>query len=426
MTEELLHFIWKYRVFEPANLSCADGALLEVIDPGLHNTDAGPDFFNAKIKIGQTMWAGNVEIHKKASDWFAHNHHRDKSYNNVILHIVLDNDVVVHTENNRQVPVCQLAASPQLVVKYNRLLEDQKWLKCADGIHAVSPIDMANWLERCAVSKLELRTLKIQGLLESYKGDWDQVFFVVLARSFGFGTNADPFEMMARQTPVKILLQHADNKMMVEALLLGQSGLLGNAGTDPYHQKLVREYAFLSAKHGLKPVEGHLFKFLRLRPGNFPTVRLAQMADFICRSVGLWDSFLKANNLPQVIGLLKCAPSDYWKSHYLLGEPSVDDASKDMGLGSIRLVIINAVVPFVFAYGFLRGNETLQQKAMEWLEKLPPEKNAITDQWCVEGEIVPRNAFESQALVHLHNHYCQTKKCLQCRIGHAFLSKNAI
>jgi hypothetical protein len=423
MTEELLHFIWKYRVFEPINLKCADGTPIEVLDPGIHNTDAGPDFFNAKIKIGTTLWAGNVEMHLKASDWTAHHHHTDKNYNNVILHVVVVNDLAVHTENNRQVPVCKLDASPNLLTKYRQLHNESNGLRCINGITNVNPLELANWIERCAVSKLEIRTQKIAELLNRFNGDWDQVFFVMLARSFGFGTNAEPFEQMARQTPIKAILHQCDNPLQVEAILLGQSGQLGNSPKDDYHASLIREYHFLRAKYDLKPVDGHLFKYLRLRPGNFPTIRLAQLASFIVCSKGLWDAFFKCENLLSVASLLKCPISSYWTNHYVFGEKQANQLTKTIGNGSVHLITINAIAPFVFAYGTLRSNEVLKQKAMTWLEELPPEKNKIVENWAALAAIKPANAFESQALIHLHNYFCEQKKCLQCKIGHTYLAK---
>jgi hypothetical protein len=424
MTEELLHFIWKYRVFEPIDLKCADGTPIEVLDPGIHNTDAGPDFFNAKIKIGETLWAGNVEMHLKSSDWLAHHHHTDKNYNNVILHVVIENDLPAHTQSNRQVPVCEIATSPLLLKKYHRLYSEQKWLVCQDGISAVSNIEWANWLERCAIAKLELRTQKIEELLTAFNGDWDQTFFVMLARSFGFGTNAEPFEMMARQTPIKAILHHGDDLKQIEAILLGQSGLLGDVPKDAYHAQLLREYTFLKAKYNLSAVDAHLFKFLRLRPGNFPTIRMAQLAAFIAQSQGMWDIFLKCGEHSSVEKQLKTAPSSYWDTHYLLGEEHQQPSRKSIGAESVRLITINAIVPFVFAYGALRANETLKQKALGWLEELPPEKNKTIEKWANYAGIHPQNAFESQALIYLRKQLCEQKKCLQCRIGHAYLAKS--
>jgi hypothetical protein len=273
------------------------------------------------------------------------------------------------------------------------------------------------------ISKLEERSAKIQALLSEFNGDWDQVFFVVLARSFGFGTNAQPFEMMARQTPFKVLMRHADSMVQLEALLLGQAGFLADNAKDDYHAQLVKEYRFLSEKYNLKPVEGHLFKFLRLRPVNFPTIRLCQLAAFVHKSQGLLGKLLLPDDPDGLMWLMQSKPSNYWNTHYLLGEQAADEVSKSMGVASRRLVTVNAIVPYMFAYAVHRGNEDMQNKALRWLEQLPPESNHITKGWQAHAGITPANAFDAQALVFLRNHYCIPKKCLQCKIGLLYLAK---
>lgn len=425
MNEELLHFIWKYRLFEPANLKTDGGLPVEVIHPGTHNTDAGPDFFNAKIKIGDTLWAGNVEMHLKASDWNVHGHHQNGAYNNVILHVVAHNDEPVATHNGQAVPATVLEVPARLLEKYRALIGNEKWLMCQDVIGAVNPLELAGWLERCLVSRLEERAAKIESLLAQFNDDWDQVFFVLLARSFGFGVNSEPFELMARQTPFKALMHHADSPVQIEAILLGQAGLLQNAPLDDYHKQLQREYRFLATKFGLSPVDGHLFKFLRLRPMNFPTVRLVQLAAFVNRTQGLWGELLKTESLKNALQMLSAEPSDYWQTHYLLGEVS-EQRHKTIGLASRQLVVANAVVPFMFAYGAHRGSDDLKNRAMEWLEALPAEKNNVVERWGEFGGIMPANAFEAQALMFLHRNFCEPKKCLHCRIGLTYLAKKEL
>ncbi|MFT3737858.1 MAG: DUF2851 family protein [Breznakibacter sp.] len=425
INEELLHFVWKYRLFDPSTLITSDGQAVEVIHPGTHNHDAGPDFFNAKMKIGETLWAGNVEMHVKASDWNRHGHHQNGAYNNVVLHVVRENDVPVTTQNRRIVPAMVLEVSPKLLEKYKELVASEKWLVCQDVIGQVNPLEISGWLECCMVSRMEERSLKIGALLAEFNGDWDQVFFILLARSYGFGTNSEPFELMGRQTPFKVLMHHADSPTQVEAVLLGQAGLLNSLPQDDYQKQLQREYRFLSNKFGLNPIEGHLWKFLRLRPMNFPTVRLAQLAAFVIRSRGTWDNIIKQENHQRVMAELAAPLSGYWESHYLLGEAS-EMRPKTIGPASRQLILVNAIVPFLFAYGAHRGNENMKSRALEWLEALPAEKNRVLENWKVYGGFSPANAFEAQALIYLHRHFCTHKKCLHCRIGLTYLAKKEL
>jgi hypothetical protein len=424
MTEELLHFIWKYRFINSSDLKTTDGDLIEIIHPGTHNTDAGPDFFNAKVKIGDTLWAGNVEMHLKASDWAHHRHHLDAAYNNVILHVVLNDDVDVFTEKGIKVPMMKLEVIESLQHKYIELLLSEKWLVCQDALSQLNNIDWHGWLDRCLISRFEERTAKILSLLDQFNGDWEQVFFIVIARSFGFGTNSQPFEMMARQTPVRALLHHADNLLQVEAILFGQAGFIGQEPQNEYQTLLAREYGYLASKFNLKPIPVHLWKFLRLRPVNFPTIRIAQLAAFINQNGGAFESLINQHDIHAVIDLLDLQASTYWNTHYQLFEDESENHPKALGVSSRQLILINAIIPMMYAYGQHRSNDDLMAKAFDWLSKLPPEKNHIVDGWQLNGGIEAVNAYESQSLVHLRTAFCEQKKCLQCRIGLLHLKKS--
>lgn len=422
MTEELLHFLWKHRMVNSSDLKTCDGEPIEIIHPGTHNTDAGPDFFNAKVKIGSTLWAGNVEIHLRSSDWRLHHHHLNQAYNNVILHVVNQHDEEVFTQNRVVVPVMKMQTSQALSQNYQSLLDGEEWLGCKDAISQISEIELTNWLERCLISRFEERTFRIDQLLTEFENDWEQVFFLMLARSFGFGTNAQPFEMLARQTPVWSLLHHADNQLQIEAILLGQAGFISKNPLCEYEEKLGREYQFLSQKFNLKPVASHLWKFLRLRPVNFPTIRLAQLSAFIFKIKGQFETMFEVKSVDTLLQLLDVTASDYWSRHFQLYEEEGEEQVKHLGVLSRHLIIINAIVPTMYAYAARRGNDEMQAKAFDWLTSLPAENNHIINNWREYG-LKADNAFDSQALIHLRQSFCEPKKCLQCRIGFYYLNK---
>jgi len=422
MTEELLHFLWKHRMVNSSDLKTTDGELIEIIHPGTHNTDAGPDFFNAKVKIGNTLWAGNVEIHLRSSDWRLHHHHLNQAYNNVILHVVSHHDEEVLTQNRVKVPVMTMLTSQLLRQQYQTLMDHEEWLGCKDSIGLMSELELTNWLERCLISRFEERSSRIDELLHEFENDWEQVFFLMLARSFGFGTNAQPFEMLARQTPVRALLHHADSQLQIEAILLGQAGFISQNPQCEYEEKLAREYQFLATKFNLKPIATHLWKFLRLRPVNFPTVRLAQLAAFIYKIKGQFESLFEVKSVDALLQLLDVKASDYWSRHFQLFEEEGDEQVKHLGVSSRHLIIINAIVPTMYAYAARRGNEEMQAKAFDWLTALPAENNHIIQHWREYG-LKADNAFDSQALLHLRKAFCEPKKCLQCRIGYYYLSR---
>lgn len=422
ITEEFLQFLWQYKLYSPLNLMTADGESVEIIHPGSCNHHAGPDFFNAKIKIGSTLWAGNVEIHHKASEWNSHMHHANPAYNNVILHVVIDNDCQIFTENGRQVPVLVMQIHHQLKGRYFELMQNQHWLSCSGNQLPLSGVEQLGWLEALLVGRLQERCEKIDQLHVLFNRDWDQVFFVMLSRAFGFGINNDAFEAMARLTPVKRLLQHADNLFQLEALLFGQAGLLEHPVDDAYHQQLATEYRFLQEKYALVPIESFRWKFLRLRPKNFPTIRLAQLAMFIHRHPELTGAISGLQTSESLKSCVDISASDHWLTRFVFGKMEAS-SSKHMGIASQNLLLINAILPFLFAYGRHRDDQILQDKALELMASLPPERNHITREWEIQGGIVADNAARSQALVYQYNQYCVPRKCLQCKIGLNYLQK---
>ncbi len=418
MKESILHYIWQFRLFPVQDLKTTDGQTVEIIDPGKPNTDAGPDFFNAKIKIDNTLWAGNIEIHSLSSDWVRHHHTTDKAYDNVILHVVNKADANVFRTNGDSVAQLELAVPDHIRINYDELLREKKWIPCADKIHQVPLFLVNDWKNSLLVERLEQKTEMIETLLSQSNNHWEEAFYVSMARSFGFGTNSEAFERLARSLPMSILAKHKDNIFQLEAMLFGQAGLLENTVNDEYQLNLQKEYRFLQSKYQLKPIESSEWKLLRLRPDNFPHVRLSQFAALIHRSTKLFSKIIESDNLQVMRGLFICEVSDYWKKHFLFGKES-SVSGKRLGSKSIDILLINTVVPFLFAY-FKKKNSD-NDIALKLLELIPAEKNVIIRKWMELG-IGAFSAFDSQALLQLKKKYCDEKKCLRCRIGHKVLS----
>ncbi len=421
MTEDFLHYIWKHKLYRRNNFYTHSGESLEIIHPGIHNSDSGPDFFNAKIKIDGTLWAGNVEIHLRASDWNRHNHHKDKAYNNVILHVVFDNDVSCFNSNKQEIPAYEISVEPHMIKAYQGLQSNQSWIPCSNLLKEISQFELKNWLDRMMIEKLEKKSDDIQKLLTQYRNDWEEVFYIMLVRNFGFGLNGDVFEQLARQTPWRIIKKNSHDINRLEAIFLGQGGFLSDLlPEDDYIKMLQREYSMLSKLYGLKAVPLHNWKFLRLRPSNFPTIRLVQLAAIFKAGKMNFSKVIEARNPKELKALFNQAVSKYWHKHYRPGAES-PFSKKSIGDSSKELLIINTFVPFVFIYGKNRGNEQLCDLSFNWLKGLKPEKNSIINNFMKAG-IEVNNSAHSQALVHLYQNYCRLKKCLHCRIGHLLIA----
>ena len=422
--EEFLQFIWKFGLFDKENLYTIDGRKVEVISLGTHNSDAGPDFLNAKLKVGDTIWAGNVEVHKQSSDWDKHKHSLDKAYNNVILHVVGRYDTLTMLENRVFVPIVELAYPSALKQRYVELLASKPRIACRPFISTIEAFPLKNFLSRVLVERLEMKSERLTAILGQTHNDWTEVFYRTLFRSFGFSVNAIPFELLAQQTPLPVIAKHRSSLAQLEALLFGQAGFLDAEPVDAYQNALKAEYAFLQNKFAVKPIEKHLWKFLRLRPSNFPTIRLAQLAYLLHHSSHLIDSVLSLKNINDYFNLFNIKTSEYWETHYSFGEESKQKV-KQLGRQSVERIISNAIVPFVFTYGKLRGNEELQEKALTLLESLTPENNTIIEEWTAAG-IKAENAFFSQALLQLKQSYCDKQRCLLCFIGSRMFIEKAI
>lgn len=420
MKESLLHFVWQYRLFSTINLTTSDGEELEVIDVGILNRDEGPDFFNAKIKIGGTVWAGNVEIHVKASDWNKHQHKDNPQYDSIILHVVEQNDADIYRTNTEKIPCLTLNIPQRIKEQYKELIENKKWIPCADKLKQVPSIVVNSWKNALLIERLQLKTAALKSLLVATETHWEEVFYISLARSMGFSVNSQAFEMLAKSLPLAVLAHHKNDLFQVEALLFGQSGLLPEHSDEEYVLRLKTEYVHLKSKYNLNALNGQVWKFLRLRPDNFPTIRIAQFAAIIHYSNKLFSKVVDNPNSDFIRKVLSVVPSEYWYTHYLFGESS---ASKQKKIGDLSLngLIINTVVPLLFLYGTHTGNDTLKNKSLEVLETLPAEKNSIIAGWQNAGMLI-ESAYDSQAYIHLKRNYCELKKCMQCRIGHKILT----
>ncbi len=425
MTEDFLHYIWKFRLFDMTDLKTDEGESLQVVKTGDHNAHAGADFFNSKVKIGTTLWAGNVEIHLQTDDWNKHHHQHDKAYNNVILHVVYDSDESVIMVDKRLVPVLELKGKIKRKIwdNYEELIGNKDWIPCEQQIKSVDRFTIDNWLERILIERLERKTGELLLALNQNNNNWEETFYRTLAKNFGYKINALPFELLAKSIPNIILAKHKDNIEQIEALLFGQAGMLNDdTMDDDYYKSLKKEYEFLKHKHSLTPLDESLWKFMRLRPISFPSIRIAQFAQLIHHSSHLFSKILEVRSTRELSKLFKVSTSDYWREHYVFGKPSVTK-SKPLGRDFIDTIIINTVVPFLFVYGKKKGLPKQTDKAFRFLEELMPEKNSILTKWNEIG-VDATNSYQSQALLELKNEYCVRKKCLTCGIGNKILNRH--
>jgi hypothetical protein len=422
--EDLLHYIWKFRLYQVPDLKSTSGESLEVISPGQHNIHAGPDFSNAKIRIGDTLWAGNVEIHIRSSDWYRHQHQLDKAYDNVILHVVAYHDQIIFRTDETEITVLEIdKLIPQAVLKnYDELMAGLNWIPCENKIKYVNANYINTSLTRVLIERLEEKYEQIDKLLNEVKGSWDDAFYITLARNFGFKINSLPFEMLARSLPQSLIAKYKDRPFQIESLIFGQAGFLDNRVKDLYPQLLRKEYLFLRKKHDLSPVDKYLWKYMRLRPHNFPSIRLAQFAALIIRSNHLFSEIIHERDIKLIARMFnKLKLNEYWNTHYRFDQEST---FSDLTLGqeAINNILINTVAVFLFAFGLKTGSEFHRERAIVLIESLKPERNAIIQRFREIG-VNSVNAATSQALIQLKKSYCDQKKCLSCGIGIKIMNK---
>ena len=415
MREEFLYYLWENRLIDK-DLQTTEGEQVEVVSTGYRNTDSGPDYLEAKIQIGDKLWAGHVEIHVKASDWNRHHHETDKAYRNVILHVVHENDA-----NVNDIPVLELKGhfDESLFAQYQRFISSKNWIACEKSIAQVPPFTRLSWLDRMAVERLESKSETVAKTLETNQFDWEDALYKLLMRYFGLKVNNEAFETLASILPFKTLLKHADNLLQVEAMLMGCAGLLEADFTEDYPILLKREFGVMKAKFNLIAMPAERWRFMRMRPGNFATIRLAQMAQLVHNNGCMFSKIREAKSVDEVKALFDVATSEYWETHYRFEVPA-DLKPKHLGEATADVLIINAVVPILFCHGKLHKDESVCETAMQFLEELAPEDNAIIRRYAQCG-IKARNAMQTQALLHLYNMYCKQKRCLECRIGNVLM-----
>lgn len=422
MNEEFLHYIWQHRLFDKNNLQTTNNEKIQVLNPGILNKNAGPDFFNARIKIGEILWSGNVEIHVKSSNWKQHKHHKDKAYDSVILQIVSQNDTdTIKNTVGKEIPTAKLSFNQQFYQKYCQLIEQEKWIACEDILPEIDDFLLKNWLANLLFERLEQKIISIKELFDQNTSNWENTFYQILARSFGFKVNALPFEMVAKSLPIIYLAKHKNNLQQIEAMFFGQAGMLNEPQGDEYYLRLKKEYQFLKHKFSLQNIEKHLWKFARLRPANFPTIRIAQFANLIHRSSGLFSKILETETLQKYNQLFTIKTSEYWDTHYQFNKTSTK-RKKTFGQTAFNTIMINTIVPFLFFYGKMNDSQKYIDKAINLLEKIDAENNTIIKKWTEKG-IKVQSASDTQALLQLKNEYCSQKRCIECRIGNQYISK---
>ncbi|HRQ49767.1 MAG TPA: DUF2851 family protein [Agriterribacter sp.] len=423
MTERLLQFIWQMQYFNKADLRTTCNEPLQVIYPGQFNTNQGPDFREASLKINTTTWVGNIELHVKASDWKLHRHGEDKNYRNIILHVVWENDDPVHDERGNEMPALVLEdkVSILLLQRYEALMLAQTVIPCSSSLAVVPELVWSSWKARLVAERLERKTHIVGEYLKETNGHWEEVFWWMLARNFGIAVNSDAFEAVARSLPVKTLAKHKHQIQHLESFLMGQAGLLNADFKEDYPRMLQKEYRFYRKKYNFLPVYEPVH-FLRMRPGSFPTVKLAQLAKLIQQSSRLFGKIKAASRLHQVKNMLAVTANDYWHYHYRFDEVS---AFKEKALGRQMTdnVIINTVIPVLFAYGYLNQEQSYKSRALQWLEATAPEQNSIARQWAALG-VIHSSAYDSQACIELTKAYCHNKNCLNCAAGAAILKRS--
>lgn len=418
--EQLMYHVWRYRLFTTRSLMTTDGIPFEVIDPGLRNSDSGPDFFNAKLKFGDTVWAGNLEIHNRSSDWYHHGHHRDESYDNVILNVVSTHDAEVYRTNGDKIRQFVLPLSEELLDDYNYLTtRPEETVPCAFRFRELEPLILSDWKSALATERLLEKANRIKGLVDRYQGNWEEAFYIVLCRSFGTEINSDAFERLARSLPFNYLLKHIDSRLQTEAFLFGQAGFLEEENDHPYYCLLQREYRLLRTKFRLKPLPVTMWRLFRLRPNAFPQVRIACLASLLYRQKRLFSIFMEAESPDALRKLFRVELHAFWENHYQFGQVATEKA-KGLGSQTVDSILINTLVPMLFAYGERTCNRMLEERAVAILEQMAAEDNRIVRMW-KQTAIGVENAFDSQAVIQLQREYCDRKKCLFCRIGHQLL-----
>jgi len=423
ITESFLHFIWKYRLFDSEYFNYKNEKI-EVIDTGQHNVSSGPDFFNAKIKIGQTLWAGNVEIHVRASDWYKHNHQDDPAYDNIILHVVYEPDIAVFRRNGEEIPFVRLGFHPNLLKRHKILITRKKDPECYRVFSRMDGILYQDWIGKLGLSRMERRVRYIQQTLQENQYDWDQTFYQILGSAFGSNQNSEPFRLLTGSVPLNFIYRHRFDPLVLNAAFFGQAGFLDEAITDDrYYSQLQREFKVIN-NNLPEPLPGkHIWKLMRSRPASFPIVRIPQFIGLVKNTFPFMERMLETKNADEMAFFFRESVKNYWTDHFLYGI-SGRRPQYMPSLSTCRLWVLNAVIPVLFCYGWSRNKSEICDRAMNLLEQLPPENNVILKKWNTFG-IIAKNAFDSQSLIELKTRYCESNRCTECMVGHKIL-KNAV
>lgn len=424
--EFMLQYAWLHRMFPLGELRTATGSRVDVISPGIQNKDAGPDFVGACIKIDGMVWNGSVEVHLKSSDWYLHKHDNDPAYGNVILHVAQEVNCAVMTMDGRLIPQLQMDIPQSVKENYTKLIESDKNPRCRDILNLVPRIVISSWFSSLYVERLEQRTKLIMDRRKQLDNDWEATLFVTLCRNFGFGKNGDAFELLARMIPMNALGKHRDDLFQIEAMFFGVAGMLDEKkleGLPDYFLRLSSEFHYLKKKFELHSMEPHAWRFLRLRPQNFPHIRIAQLASMYHQGTLNLSRVVNSETVDDLHKLLQTHVSDFWKAHYSFMSSESKPIDKILSTSSKDLIIINTLVPVLFAYGKYKSDESLCEKALGWLNELKPERNHFVEEWQSAG-IECRYAADSQAVIQLVSRYCQPKDCLRCRFGHEYIRHN--
>ena len=423
MQEDFLHYIWKHKKFQFNNLKTTAGQPIVITSVGQHNFNSGPDFFNAKIKIGDQLWAGNAEIHVKSSDWFLHNHEQDKAYDNVILHIVWEDDTEVFRKDNTAIPTLQLKelVDRSMISNYEKLFTQQnKWINCEKDFASTDDFTLNNWLERLYFERLERKSETIKTLLLDSKNDWEAVLFKMLTKNFGLKVNGESFFSLAQSIDFSIIRKTQSNSHILEALLFGQAGLLDQDVEDAYYLSLVKEYQFLKQKFKIENTQVSPIQFFRLRPPNFPTIRLSQLANVYNKHQNLFSKIIQLNKLEDFYELFKVSTSEFWKTHYTFQKES-KSVTKMLTKSFVDLLLINTILPIKFSYAKQKGEE-IDAEIIKIATTIASEKNNIISAFD-NLKKVSKSSLDSQALIQLKTEYCDKNKCLKCAIGNQFLNR---
>lgn len=414
--ESLLQFVWKNQLFSSEQLRLAGGDALEVVHPGLLNVHAGPDFQEARIRINGTLWAGNIEVHVRASDWYRHKHQNDPAYRNVILHVVWDDDERISDPSGNSLPVFDLRQYLSLAVleTYRKLELASQPIACRGEPYSENA-HTRSWLDRMLVERLQSRSPEIQRILERCRFDWEEAAYVYLARAFGFRVNADPFQHLALSVPLSVVRQCRSSVFKLEALFLGQSGWIDESVQDEYPRALYGEYRYLQKVHRLRPMSRHVWKRARMRPLNFPVVRIVQFAHVLAGPLNFRGMLEEMPDIARFLHWLEVCPSHYWNTHFSPDQESVE-VEKHLGRDAQYRIVVNAIAPFLLNFAQVRAQDELRERVLELLERIPPEDNRDLRQWQAWG-IVPRNAAEAQSLIGLFRMYCEKGRCLECGLG---------